>query len=143
MVHRGATVTWDNQTSDAHWPWPIDRHGNLLTEEQAKAYGFYLGDEIPRGSVSNPFNVDPIFSAPVPPGQRQPPPGVPPPPQPDIPPDTINYVCKNHLNDGDPIIVGGRIFPRPSWWRRLVSQFSASGSAGGAGRGGQIIVQEG
>lgn len=96
VVDRGALVTWNNETEQAHWPWPIDAQGNLLSEEDAKALGFYFTDNVPADKASNPiYSVNPQFS-PEPP---------PPPPPPTLPPPMITYVCRHHPTEKGCIFV--------------------------------------
>jgi hypothetical protein len=90
-VDLGEHVTWNNETNQAHWPWPTDTQGNLLSEADAIARRFYLADDVPAGRVSKPiYNVDPQFSPPAPP---------------DVPPPTITYVCKHHQQEQGSIVV--------------------------------------
>ena len=97
-VDRGEGVTWNNQTNNAHWPWPVDEQGNLLSEADAIRCKMYLSDRIPAGQVSTPiYNVDPMFS---------PQPELDPPtPPPDVPPPTIKYVCRLHRQERGSIVV--------------------------------------
>jgi hypothetical protein len=95
-VDRGEDVSWNNETSDSHWPWPTDAQGKLLKKAEAIALGFYLTDEVPAGKGSRPiYNVAPRFS----PIQQ------PPPPPPELPPATITYVCRRHRKERGSIIV--------------------------------------
>jgi hypothetical protein len=95
-VDRGEGVTWNNRTNQPHWPWPIDAQGNLLSEADAFARNLYLCDRIPARQVSVPiFDVNPDFSP------QQPPP----PPLPNVPPPTINYVCRLHQQERGSIVV--------------------------------------
>jgi hypothetical protein len=97
-VDRGESVTWNNDTNESHWPWPIDAQGNLLSEDEALKRKLYLCDRIPAHQVSVPiYDVNPDFSP-------QPPP-VPPPPHSNVPPPTINYVCRLHLQERGCIVV--------------------------------------
>ena len=93
VVDRGENVTWNNETDNAHWPWPTDAQGNLLSEADAIKFVFYLTDDVPAGRASNPiYDVNPQFSPP-----RQPPPNVPPP--------TITYVCRHHQHERGSIVL--------------------------------------
>jgi hypothetical protein len=87
-VDRGESVTWNNETDRSHWPWPIDAQGNLLSAADAKAFGFHLSRNIPKGGVSSPeYNSNPQFSPPL------------------LPPPTITYVCRHHRKERGSIVV--------------------------------------
>jgi hypothetical protein len=94
VVDRGEGVTWDNRTNIRHWPWPIDAHGNLLSEAQAFACRMFLCDEIPADDVSAPiYSVNPDFS-----------PSPPPPPAP-LQSPVIKYVCRLHRQERGCIVL--------------------------------------
>jgi hypothetical protein len=83
-VDRGVGVTWNNEAPQPHWPWPLDGQGNPMAEADAKALGFYLTDEIPRDSPSNPiYPADPQFSK----------------PPANVPGPMFKYQCKHHPNE--------------------------------------------
>ena len=87
-VDRGASITWNNETNQPHWPWPVDAQGNLLSEADAITHNMYLCDRIPAGQVSVPIcDVNPNFSPP------------------DVPPPAVNYVCRLHRTERGSIVV--------------------------------------
>lgn len=77
-------ISWNNRTSDPHWPWPLGSDGQPLSEEDAKVQGLYLCDEIPEWESSSPGYVT---NAPA------------------TGSSTINYICKNHPKETGSIVV--------------------------------------
>jgi hypothetical protein len=86
-------VTWNNTTSQAHWPWPADQNGNPLPDAQVStANGNYLSDKIAAHSSSRPsydVQLPPSSSATVP-AQA-----------------TLFYCCKLHPHERGAIVVTG------------------------------------
>lgn len=80
----GDTVTWNNTTDAAHWPWPT----NSNYEPQSVAPGDlgYMSDDIAARQGSRPTYS---INLPVPPA------GAPPTPIPYI----VYYYCKDHPDD--------------------------------------------
>ncbi len=77
-------VSWNNRTSEAHWPWPLGSDGQPLSGEDAKVQGLYLCDEIPEWESSSPGYVT---TAPAK-GST-----------------TINYICRIHPKETGSIVV--------------------------------------
>jgi hypothetical protein len=83
-VDRGVGVIWNNETPDAHWPWPLDGQGKPMTEADARALGFYLTDEIHADRPSDPiYGSDPQFST----------------PPANVGGPTLKYQCRHHPNE--------------------------------------------
>jgi hypothetical protein len=83
-VLSGDSIIWRNNTTLAHWPWPTDAQGNMLTEQQAKDAEVLLSSvDVPPGDVS-----DPIFL--VNPKNNQ---------------TTIHYCCRHHPQERSSIVI--------------------------------------
>jgi hypothetical protein len=80
----GDSIIWRNNTDDAHWPWPTDAGGNMLSEAQAQQDGVLLSaGDIPGGDVS-----DPIYQA-----------------RPRAGRITIQYCCRHHPQERSSIVI--------------------------------------
>ncbi len=77
-------ISWNNRTSEPHWPWPLGSDGQPLSEEDAKVQGLYLCDEIPEWESSSPgyVTIAPATGS-----------------------ATINYICKIHPKETGSIVV--------------------------------------
>lgn len=50
-------VSWNNETSEEHQPWPLGPDGKPLTAQEATEQGLYLSEVIPAGRSSSPGYV--------------------------------------------------------------------------------------
>lgn len=87
----GDTVTWNNTTAAAHWPWPTDANYQPLNVSRGQPG--YMSDNIPAAQGSRPTYPVSLGTA--------------------TPPLLVHYYCKNHPNESSErgII---RVIPVPS-----------------------------
>jgi hypothetical protein len=54
LLRPGDFVSWNNMTSDTHWPWPTDSKFNPLPDsEVSESSNIYLSGPIPAGGSSD------------------------------------------------------------------------------------------
>ncbi len=96
----GDTVTWNNTTDAAHWPWPTDQNYQPLSVQPGDIG--YMSDNVPARLGSRPD-----YSVNLPPSPPPPMPyvvyyyywGNPPAPPPPAASYVVYYYCKNHPNE--------------------------------------------
>jgi hypothetical protein len=75
-------ITWNNETGEDHWPWPVDDNGNPLPDDKVSIANWnYLSNRIPAGGPAGRGSRPDYNVPPVPPY---------------VPTITINYCCKLH-----------------------------------------------